>query len=105
MHSPSPLVLVIAVVLSPLAAQTATAACCTLRKIDADPPSAHIRACDPVATPSCTTWLYDGTLTAGESASVCAASDRVLYQERDPATEAWGPTTEARCEDGGDVEL
>ena len=42
-------------------------------------------------------WICDGTLTPGESAAVCAANGRVLYQE-------WAPTPKARCEDGGTVD-
>lgn len=105
MRSPTLSAFVIAMLLSPLAAQTVTAACCDLSKIDGDPPSAQIRACDPATTPSCAAWIYDGTLAVGESAPVCVASDRVLYQEWDPTTDAWGPTTEARCDEGGAVEL
>ncbi|MCL4685169.1 hypothetical protein KJ059_10500 [Myxococcota bacterium] len=99
------LILVSAVLLSPTAPPAAVAACCELRKIDADPPSALVRACDPATTPSCAEWLYDGTLAPGDSAPVCVASDRVVYQEWDAAVAAWGPTTEARCEEGGAVEL
>ena len=105
MRSPTPFVLGIVLSFSPVAARMATAACCELRKIDADPPAAQIRACDPATEPSCAGWLYDGTLAAGESATVCATSDRVLYQEWDLTAGAWGPSTEARCEEGGAVEL
>lgn len=94
-----------ALLCSAMAPPTAVAACCELRKIDADPPSARVRVCDPATTPSCAEWLYDGTLATGDSTPVCAASDRVSYQEWDTTAAAWGPTTEARCEDGGDVEI
>jgi len=105
MCTPMLIVLTSAVLLTAMAPQAAIAACCELRKIDADPPSAQIRVCDPATTPSCAEWLYDGSLATGDSASVCTVSDRLVYQEWDPEVAAWGPDTEARCEDGETVEL
>jgi hypothetical protein len=90
------------VVLTPKAA---TAACCDLVKIDSDPPSTQVRACEPTASGACPTWLFEGSLAEGQSAPICATGDIVVYQEFDVATQSYAPPIKARCEDGGRVEL
>lgn len=100
-------VLVVACSIPLLTVRDAIGACCELRKIDADPPTTQVRACDPATTsgPDCASWLYDGMLAVGEAAPICTASELVWYEEWDEVETTWGPTTEARCEAGGTVEL
>jgi hypothetical protein len=81
------------------------AACCDLRKVDAEPPTTQIRACDPAAVEGCAAWILERSFTAGETAPVCVSGEIVRYQEWDPALDAWGPDTDARCDAGGEVEL
>lgn len=91
--------------LASLAPSSAGAACCELRKIDSDPAVAQIRACDPAAAEPCATWIFEGTLTPGQTAPVCVASEELRYEEWDAARGAWSPPVEARCEESGTVEL
>lgn len=102
-----PFILAIACSIPLLTVREATGACCELRKIDTDPPTTQVRVCDPATTSGseCDPWLYDGTLAAGEAAPICTASEFVWYEEWDEVEGTWGPTTEARCEAGGKVEL
>ena len=80
------------------------AACCDLRKVDAEPPTTQIRACDPAAVEGCATWILDRSFTAGEAAPICVSGETVRYQQLDPALDAWGPDTAARSAVGGQVE-
>lgn len=80
-------------------------ACCELRKIDSEPAVAQVRACDPAAAAPCAEWIFEGTLTPGQSQPICVADDQLRYEEWDAARNAWSPPIEARCEDGGKVEL
>ncbi len=88
-----------------LAPALARGACCKLRKIDSEPAVAQVRACDPSAATPCTEWIFEGTLTPGQSNAVCVAGDQLRYEEWDALRGAWSPPVEARCEDGGTVEL
>ena len=88
-----------------IAPRAALSACCELVKVDADPPVVQVRACDPAASSGCTSWLFDGSLTEGQSAPVCASEGLLVYQEFDTATQTYGAPVDARCEEGGRVEL
>lgn len=99
------LVLLVACSIPLLTVRGALGACCELRKIDADPPTMQVRVCDPATTPACASWLYDGTIAAGESELICTSGDLAWYEEWDETAGIWGPLTKARCEDGGAVEL
>jgi hypothetical protein len=86
-----------------LVSASARADCCGLVKIDATPASTQVRVCD--AATSCATPLFEGVVDVGLSQPLCAAGNVVSYQEYDPATAAYGPLTEARCDVETDVEL
>ena len=95
----------LALALVALTPRAATSACCDLVKIDSDPPSTQVRACEPNASGACPTWLFEGSLAEGQTAPICATGDIVIYQEFDVATQAYAAPIEARCDDGGRVEL
>ena len=84
---------------------SARAACCRLVKIDAEIPTQSLRVCEPNASGGCGSVLFSGPLALGASAEVCTDAGIVVYEEWDPALAAFGPTTIAVCEDGGDIEL
>ncbi len=84
---------------------SAQAVCCQLTKIDADPSSTQVRVCEASAPAECTTWLYEGSLTEGQTVPICAASGSVIYQELLPSTETYAPPIEARCDAGGRIEI
>ena len=88
-----------------LVPRAAHSACCDLVKIDSDPPSTQVRACEPDVSGGCTSWLFEGSLAEGERAPVCASGDTVIYQELDEATQSFAAFIEARCDEGGRVEL
>jgi hypothetical protein len=85
--------------------QASLSACCDLVKIEPDPATTRVRVCDPGAASGCTTWLFEGDVASGAPHEVCAVGDSIEYQEFDVASGAYGPTTQARCEEDGDVEL
>lgn len=88
-----------------LVPRAALSACCELFKIDADPPSVQVRACEPDASGGCTSWLFEGSLAEGEHAPICASGGTVSYQELEEATQSYAAFVEARCDEGGRVEL
>lgn len=83
----------------------ARAACCQLAKVEAEPAMTHVRVCEPATSSGCATWIFEGDVTFGTPHEVCAAGEAITYQELDPAQGSYGPPTEARCEEGRDVEL
>ena len=97
--------LVVALLASALAPRAASSACCELVKTDADPPAVEVRACASDAAGACTTPLFEGALTQGESASVCTSQATIVYQTLDTETQTYAPPIEARCDEGGRVEL
>lgn len=95
------LVLALAVALS---ASVASAECCRLVKVDDATPASQLRACEPDADGECGGLVFAGTLAVGESQTICASTDRIVYEEYDEALGGFQPPVEAVC-DGGDVEL
>lgn len=84
---------------------TAHAACCQLTKIDAEPPSTQVRVCEASTPAECTTWLFEGSISEGQTVPICAASGSVIYQELLLSTETYAPPIEARCDEGGRIEI
>lgn len=83
----------------------AQSACCQLAKADAELSSTQVRVCDGSTPTLCTTWLFEGTLSEDQTVPICAASETVIYQELLPSTQTWAPPIEARCDEGGRIEL
>jgi hypothetical protein len=88
-----------------LAGNGASAECCRLVKVEAEPATTRVRVCDPNAASGCTTALFEGEVAAGAPREVCSSADSINYQEWDVAAGSYGPMTEARCEPNGDVEI
>jgi hypothetical protein len=95
----------IAALVITLAPQASLSACCDLVKVEADPATTRVRVCDPGAASGCATWLFEGDVASGAPREVCAVGNSIEYQEFDVASGAYGPTTQARCQEDGDVEL
>ena len=83
----------------------ADANCCRLVKIEAVPELTRVRVCALSDGADCATPRYEGEVRFSAPVSVCAAGEQLLYRELDSATNTYGAATEARCEDGIDVEL
>jgi hypothetical protein len=81
------------------------AECCALTKVAAEAPELRVRACDPLASADCQTWVFEGVVPSGQPVSVCVGGADLVYQEWNAEAESWNPRTEARCADGGAVDL
>ena len=82
----------------------ARAGCCRLVKVDSEAPAVTVRACEPDGSGACGNVLFEGSLALGDEASVCRATDTIVYQEWDELLAAFAPPVEAICE-RGDVEI
>ncbi len=80
------------------------AGCCNVVKLDPEVPTVSVRVCEPESTPLCDSVIFEGSLSVGQSESVCTVDDTILYQERPAAGGAYGAAVTALC-DGGDVEI
>lgn len=87
-----------------VAAGQARAGCCRVIKVDSETAAVTVRACEPDGAGACGNVLFEGPLALGEEASVCSATDTIVYQEWDELLAAFAPPVEAVCE-GGDVEI
>jgi len=87
-----------------LVSEPMAAGCCDILKVDPAIPTSMIRACDPEPDGACGDLLFEGSLSVGESQSVCAAGEILVYQERDPITSIFQPPVTAVC-DGTAVEI
>jgi hypothetical protein len=83
----------------------ADANCCRLVKVDSAPDPTRVRVCALVDGADCATPRYEGEVRFSAPVSVCSDGDQLLYRELDPATNAYGAATHARCESEIDVEL
>ncbi|MEX2205981.1 MAG: hypothetical protein WEF50_07095 [Myxococcota bacterium] len=81
------------------------AECCQLTKIEAAPPTVHVRVCASAEGPTCSQPLFDGDVAHGSPVSICSAGTEVFYQELDPATGELGPATAAACSASRNIEL
>lgn len=96
----------ILVIASVLTADGASAACCDLRKVEAEPATTRVRVCDAGAAGACeTAWLFDGDVAFGTPQPICISGEALRYQEFDPATGMFAPPIDARCDEDTDVEL
>ena len=90
--------------LSTLLAEPIRAACCAVVKLDTTAPTVAVLVCDPDAEGACGAVLFEGDLSVGQSQSVCAAADTLVYQERLPTASEYEAPVTAVC-DGADVEI
>jgi hypothetical protein len=83
----------------------ATAGCCELRRVDANPATAAVRVCDSAEGSDCAAPLFEGAVTYGTPQPICSSADTVSYRELDAVTGSYGPPIVARCDAATNVEL
>jgi len=82
----------------------ASAACCSIAKVDDETPVVPVRVCEPSAGETCGSVLFEGTIPLGGREPVCVSGETVRYQEWDPVAAAFAAPVDAVC-GPEDVEL